>query len=249
MPAQLQFFDMSVSVTPPSGHHEPLPITLGPNWQPNDIRLFFVSASGSSGSTTLMMPMNPDPPTGFTAAYSLNPGRETHAVYYRRLVAGDADTSVEWTKPPGWRHFMVSMLTVRGVSPTTNPTGGKLGVTYIADDATTSGTVDAITVPAAGAVVLFVGNIPAPVKVAWPQWAVAMGVPAGWTHLVATEKSGQDFFAFDTSPSLMVVGKTFTAAGSTGPVVFPAGKGTPAFASLYAFLTPAPDVSATIGAA
>src|SRR5882724_608986 len=120
---------MSVSVSPPGGHLEPVPITLGPNWEPGDVRLVLASASGSSGdSTTLMMSMHPDPPTGFTASYSLNPGVETHGVYYRRLTAADTDTlgGVYWTKPSGWRHFMLSMMTVRGVSPTTNPSAGPL---------------------------------------------------------------------------------------------------------------------------
>jgi hypothetical protein len=34
MPATLDFFDMSVSVTAPTGHLEPFLVTLGPNWQP-----------------------------------------------------------------------------------------------------------------------------------------------------------------------------------------------------------------------
>jgi len=250
MPAQLQFFDMSVSTAPPPGHLEPLPITLGPNWQPNDLRLFFISASGSGGSTTLMMSMNPNPPTGFSAAYSLNPSSETHGVFYRRLAAGDTDTAVLWAKPSGWRHFMLAMLTVRGVSPTVNPTGGSLPVTYEASDAAgMTASTASVSVPGAGSMVFFVGNVPAPTKVTWPNWAVAMGVPTGWTHLVATDKSGSSFFPYDTSPALVVAGKSFSSAGSTGAAVFPTALGTPAFAGLWCFLTPAADVSAVIGAA
>jgi hypothetical protein len=74
-------------------------------------------------------------------------------------------------------------------------------------------------------------------------------VPTGWTHLVATDKSGLTFYQYDTSPSLVVAGKAFTTSGSTGSVVFPTAQGAPAFAGLYVFLTPAADVSATIGAA
>jgi hypothetical protein len=248
--AQLQFFDMSVSVTPPSGHLEPLPITLGPNWEPNDARMVFVSASGSGGSTTLMMQLNPDPPTGFSSAYSLNPTHETHGVFYRRLVSGDLDTGVGWVKPPGWRHFMLAMLTARGVDPTSAPTAGSVNVTYTTGDSTgTSATVPSITVPAAGAVVLMIGNIAAPEKTSWPNWAVPIGVPTGWTHLVATEKAGRNFYLYDTSPPLMVIGKSFTGAGSTGTVTIPTGHGTPAFAALWAFLPAAQDVTGTIGAA
>ncbi len=246
MPAQLQFFDMAVSITPPGGHAEPLPITLGPNRQPNDIRMFFVSASGSGSATTLMMQMNPDPPTSFTAAYSLNPGIETEGAYYRRIVAGDADTSVKWVKPPGWRHFMLSTLTVRGVSPTVNPTAGRLKVAYTGGAATA--TVTSVTVPAAGTMVFFIGTVPDPGD-GWASWAVSMGAPTGWTNLVATDKSGTTFYQFDDSPGLMVVAKNYTSAGSTGAVSVPVALGQPAFAGLYMFLQPALDVSATIGAA
>lgn len=250
MPAQLQFFDMSVSISPPGGHQEPLPVTLGPNWQPGDIRLMFVSGSGSdAGSdTTLEMVMASDPPATFSGAYSLNPGHETHGVYYRRLVSGDTDTSVSWTKPASWRHFMFGLLTVRGVSPTANPTGGSLTVSQVQGD--TTATVGSVTVPTGGAVVLFVGTVSLPSGGSgWPAWPVAMGVPTGWTNLVATDKSGDTFYQYDTNPALVMVGKSFAGSGSTGSVVFPTAQGAPAFAGLYVFLTPAADVSATIGAA
>jgi hypothetical protein len=250
MPTQLQFFDMAVSITPPSGHLEPLPVTLGPNWQPNDIRLMFVSASASAASgaeTNVMLSLSPEPPTGFTATYARNPGAETHGVYSRRLAAGDVDTSVYWTKPAGWRHFMFSTITVRGHHPATNPTGGTLRATHVGAD--TFATISSVTVPAAGAMLFFLGNVPTPHTIPWPTWAVATGVPTGWTHLAATDKSGQDFYQYDTSPSLVVVGKTFTGSGSTGSVVFPTAQGAPAFSGLWAFLTPAPDASAAIVAA
>lgn len=250
MPAQLQFFDMAVSLTPPTGHLEPLPLTLGPNWQPNDIRLFLISASGSGGQSTLMMPMSPDPPTGFTAAYSLNPTRETYGTYWRRLVSGDTDTSVTWPKPSGWRHFMHATLTVRGASPTTNPTAGVLGVTYSTGDSTgTVAAVGSVAVPGAGTMLLFLGDIAAPSKTPWPNWAVSLGVPSGWTNLVATDKSGDTFHAFGTDPALLVVGKSFTGAGSTSTVNFPTAHGSPAFAGMWVFLTAAADVSASIVAA
>lgn len=250
MPAQLQFFDMAVSTTPPNGHLEPLPLTLGPNWQPNDIRLMLISASGSGSQSTLMMPMDPDPPTGFAAAYSLNATRETYGAYWRRLAPGATDASVRWPKPPGWRHFMHATLTVRGVSPTTNPTAGPLGVTYTTGDSTgTTAAVSSVSVPSAGTMLLFLGNIAAPSKSPWPQWAVSMGVPTGWTHLVATDKSGDTFYEYGTDPAIVVVGKSFAAAGSTGTVNFPTAHGSPAFAGMWVFLTPGADVSATIAAA
>jgi hypothetical protein len=259
MSAQLEFFDMSVSVTPPTGHLEPLPLTLGPNWQPNDIRLVFVSASGSEdggGKITLMMAMSPDPPTGFTTAYALDQTHETHGVYYRRLQTGDNDQSMSWVKPPGWRHFMLGLLTVRGVSPTSSVTAGTLsgwrsgaqGISYTTADTTTSATVASVTVPSAGTMVFFVGDVAAPEQTPWPQWPVPLGCPTGWTNLVATPSSGETYFPYDTNPAVITVAKDYTAVGSTGAVAFPAGLGSPAFAGLYAFLTPAADVSVALGA-
>jgi hypothetical protein len=249
MAESLQFFDMSVQVTPPTGYMEPLPITLGPNWQPNDVRLVFVSTSGISGGASLEMEMNPDPPTGFTAAYSLNPGFETHGVYYRRLQTGDSDSaSVAWAKPTQWGHFMFGLVTVRGFSPTVNPTAGWLKLNQTAGDSTVVTT--SVSVPSAGVMVLFAGSVPTP----WggsniPSWAVSMGAPTGWTNLAATDKSGATFYPYGTDSSIVIVGKTFNGAGSTGVVSFPTSRGSPAFSGLYVFCTPAANVSATLTAA
>jgi hypothetical protein len=259
MPATLNFFDMSASVTPPKGHEEPLPVTLGPNWEPNDYRFFFVSGSGTSslGLSATEMKMNPDPPTTFTTAYALNVGRETHGVYYRKLQSADNDQFVTWAKPSNWRHFMVAMFTVRGLSPTTAPTAGTLsgwrsgasGIVYQIADTTVSAAVNSVTVPGAGSMVFFVGNVAAPMSIQWPNFPVAMGVPTAWTALVATPNSGNTFYEFDQSPCVNVVANSYGAAGSTGSVVFPAGLGAPAFAGLYCFLTPAADVTVNVGAA
>ena len=245
--AQFLFFDKSVSVTPPGGHAEPLPITLGPGRQPNDLRLMFISASaaGRGGETSLTMKMSPNPPTGFTAAYFLSPS-ETHGVYYRRIQTGDVDASVSWPKPSGWQHFMHGLLTVRGHSPTVNPTAGSLTVIQTGGD--TSATVSSVTVPGAGTMLFFVGNVPTPGGTGWPAWAVAMGVPTGWTHLEATDKSGQNFYAYGTEPSIVVFAKSFIGAGSTGAVSIPTARGGPAFAGLWMFLTPASDVTGSVGA-
>lgn len=249
MAATLQFFDMSVSITPPTGHLEPLPITLGPNWQPGDVRIVFVSglATATAGNETEAdIPMDPDPPTGFTDGYSREPGWGTHGCYFRRLVAGDNSTGVVWPKPAGWRHFMIGFLTVRGSSPTTDPTAGDIAVTSNAGVATAD--VPSVSVPGAGTMVFFVGNTPSPDKTPWPNWGIAMGAPTGWTNLVATEKSGGDFYEYDTNPALIVVGKSYASSGSTGTVTFPTARGKPAWAGMWAFITPAADVSASIGA-
>jgi hypothetical protein len=241
---------MSVSVTPPGGYQEPLPVTLGPNWQPNDVRLVFVSGSGSDAGSdiTLNMAMNSDPPTGYTSAYSLDAGKETHGFYYRRLTPSDVDTSISWIKPATWRHFMFALLTVRGVSPTANPTAGTLKLTQTAGDTSLSSA--SVVVPGAGTAVLFAGSASIPSGGSpWPSWAISLGVPTGWTGLVATDKSGATYYPYGTDPSLVVVGKSYASAGSTGAVAFPSAQGGAAFAGLYAFLTPAADVSVTLVAA
>jgi Putative phage tail protein len=244
MPSSLQFFDMSVSVTPPNGYLEPQPVTLGPNWQSGDIRLLFVSAYGTDVSgTTTTMSMTPDPPTGFFSAYSLNLGFETRGVYWSRLTPSSTDTSVAWTRPVGWRDFMFATVTVRGASPTVVPTAAALGVTYTTG--VPSATVSSVSVPGAGTMVFFLGDIATPSQSAWPNWAVSLGVPPGWTNLVATNNSGATFYSYDTNPALIVVGKSYTSSGSTGTVSFPTAQGAPAFAGAYVFLTPAPDVSTT----
>lgn len=239
---------MSVSLTPPVGHLEPLPVTLGPNWRPGDLRIMFISASATPASgneTEQDIPMDPDPPTGFTASYNRTPGWDTHGTYFRRLVAGDNSTGVTWPKPAGWRHFMSAFVTVRNASPTVAVTAGDLRITSNAGVATA--TAPSVTVPSAGTMLFFVGNVPSPEKTPWPNWAVAMGVPTGWTNLVASEKSGQDFYQYSTDPAVIVVAKAFASSGSTGTVTFPIARGKPAWAGMWAFITPAADVSATIG--
>lgn len=242
----VSLFDMAVSQTPPNGYSEPYLLTLGTSWRPNDYRLLCVSGSGSSDEITQMMQMNPDPPTGFVSAYSRNPTKETHGVYYRKLAAGDTGTSVSWRKPPGWQHFVWATLTARGVDPGVAPVAGNLSVSHVSGAATA--TVSSVSVPAAGVMVFCLGNVPSP-EGKWPSWAVSMGVPAGWTHLVATDKSGAIFYPYDTNPSVAVFGKSFASAGSTGAVTVPLAQGAPAFAGLYTFLRPASDVSISVGAA
>jgi hypothetical protein len=249
MATAIQFFDMSCSVTPPTGYVQPLPVTVGPNGQPNDLRLTFISASGASGGAMLEMALQPDPPTGYSAAYSLNVGHETHGAYYNRLTVGETDTSVDWDKPTNWQHFMFATLTARGVSPTSTPTGGSLAINQTQGD--TTAVAASVTVPGPGVMIFFAGTVPNPWVTSGvaPSWAVSLGAPTGWTNLVATDKSGSTFFQFGTDPSLIVVAKVFTSSGSTGSVSFPSAQGAAAFAGLYLFLTASSDVSVSVGSA
>jgi uncharacterized membrane protein YgcG len=248
MPAQIQYRDQAAVVTPPDGYLQPFPLTLGPTWQQNDVRVLFVSGSeAASGGVSEAVQMNPDPPTGFTQAYALAPDFETRGVYYRRLVTGDTDTSVAWIKPASWRDFMWATLSIRGMSPTVAPVAGDLTqlMTHNVEDDTL--TVGSVTVPAAGEMLFCLWLVADP-EGNWPSWPAAMGVPTGWKHVSATDKSGNTFFATSIDPSIVVIGKKFAAAGSTGSVSVPVGVGSHAFAGMYLFVQPAADVSTTIGA-
>lgn len=243
----LDFFDMAVSITEPTGYFEPMPLTMGASAQANDLRIFVISCSGAAGeNSTTLIPMVPSTPNGFTAAYSLNPGYETQGVFYRRLLSGDSDTTVYWTKPPKWRHFMWSTFTVRGASPTAAPVAGRARANYLQGN--TGVTIEPVTVPSAGTMVFVVGNVADP-SGGWPSWPNAMGVPDGWSHLVATDKSGIDYYPYDTSPALLAFGKSFSTAGTTGTVTIPIWPSSPAFEALYFFIQPAADVSVVVGAA
>jgi len=249
MPATLSFFDMSVSVTPPNGYLQPQPLTLGANWQPNDVRMLFVSGSESaSGGIAEALRLKPDPPTGFTGSYVLSPNFETRGVYYRKLLKGDADTSVAWIKPPGWLDFMFSLVTARGVDPGTAPVAGDLTGLMSHQVGAVSLNINSVTVPAAGDMVFCVWTIADP-EGSWPSWASSLGLPAGWSNMVATDKSGATYYATDTNPGITIIGKRFASSGSTGTVAVPINPGSHAFAGMYVFLRPAPDVSASIGAA
>jgi hypothetical protein len=249
MPAQIAYRDQEAVTTPPDGYLKPLPFTLGPTWQQNDLRVLFVSGSESaSGGVAEAIQMNPDPPTGFTQAYALNPDFETRGVYYRRLVTGDVDTSVAWIKPTGWLDFVFAPLSIRGVDPGVAPVAGDLTALMTHSVGTTSLNVGSVSVPAAGEMIFCLWTIPDPEGI-WPSWASSLGIPAGgtWGHISATDKSGNTYDPDSTDPSILVIGKRFAAAGSTGTVTVPCNKGSHAFGGMWLFVRPAPDVSTTIG--
>lgn len=244
----LDFFDMAVSTTQPQGYFEPMPLTIGASARPGDLRMFVISAAADAGKgATTLMPMYPTTPDGYTSAYSLNPGYETQGIFYRRVAAsGENDTNVYWTKPPQWRHFMWATLTVRGASPTVAPVAGRNRATYVQGD--TFVNLDPVTVPGPGTMVFIVGSIANP-SGGWPSWANSMGVPDGWSHLVATDKSGIGYYPYDPNPSLLAFGKAYSTAGTTGTVQVPIWPSYPAFECLYFFVQPADDVSVVVGAA
>lgn len=244
--APLVFLDMSASVTPPDGYLEPLPLLMGPNQQPNDVRILFVSASESaSGGVAEEIQMNPDPPSGFTKGYALAPGFETRGVYYRRLVGGDVDTSVSWIKPVGWLDFIFGLVTARGVDPNMTPVAGDLTSLMSHKTGNSTMSIGPVAIPSPGLMLFCVWVVPDPENI-WPAWAGAVGGPTGWTNLIATDKSGNTYYQTDSNPSLMMAGKSFSTSGTTGTVIVPINPGSHAFAGMYIFLKPAPDVSIAV---
>src|ERR1700756_1127789 len=241
----ITYDDQEASVTPPNGHLEPVPLTVGPDRQQNDVRVFFIAGAGASNAISSMVPMTPDPPTGYTSAYSLDPGHECWGAYYRRLVFGDGDTSILLPKPVGWQYFSSAIFTARGVHPTSTPTAGLLNLSYTVAD--TAAIVSSITVPSAGDMIFFIATSGDPGG-GWPSSASSLGCPTGGNNIVATDKSGIKYYQYDTNPAVLVVGKRFTSAGSTGTVLVPCQQGSPAFVAMYMFLQPAADVPATLGA-
>ncbi len=190
--------------------------------------------------------MAPDPPTGFPAVYNLapSPGFSTQGVYCRRLVNGDSGTSVAWPKPPGWNNYLFVTLTARGCDPGATPAAGQLPWSHAKGASTL--VVGPATVPGAGTMVFLLNTVPDVDSGGWP---VSMGLPAGWAQLAATDKSGANFYAYGVDPSVMVIGKSYSSAGSTGTVTVPCGVGAPAFVGMYAFFQSAPDLSVAVGAA
>lgn len=284
MPASLQFFDMEASAQEPSWG-APTPVTLGPNWQPGDIRVwcnFWFFSSYDSNATTWYFGNNGLIPTGFTAfgpnsnysGTSTVPVTEGYGVIsWRRLLPADTDTFVvippfigvsssynlNW---PGtavmWAH---ALFTVRGVDPGTNPTLGALGP--FAGQALFAGPlgvgnngVRSISVPHAGTMAFWVSTaayVPNPISGQYAPSYIqpgSLGCPNGWTNLVATPNSGATFYEYDSNPASLVIAKSFSGTGSTGTLNIPNGLSSDLNCQgLYAFFTPAPDVSGTTGSA
>lgn len=244
MPAQLSFFDMSVSDQIPA-YSVPVPITLGPNWQPNDIRLFLQFAWNGSTNFTVT-------PPGFT---SYSPSSQTNLnLSYRRLVAGDTDTLVQYTQTSFPNGFYYALMTVRGVSPSAAPVSPSTpGVLMTLPAASTTGGStssisgggsNAFAVPV-GAALLWSLNVPS-ATVTGCTW----GAPAGWANLVATDGSGVNYTPFGAQSSSALFSKSFSSAGSTGTwaIQYGAEKGAQGYV-WFTTLTAAPDVSATAGSA
>lgn len=241
MPAQLQFFDMSVNNKQPATY-VPLPITTGPNFQPNDIRLFLQFCATTGGSTDFTVT-----PPGYTAFAT--PSTATGLrMCYRRLVAGDTDTFIQYTSGVTLQNFNTLLCTVRGVSPSAAPTNPSPGgaILTIPANTSTGGSVSGTTfsVPV-GAGLVWVVNV-ASSATSGCTW----GVPSGWTNLVATDGSGATYSPFGATSSEALFAKAFSSAGSTGAYSIQYGASVNALCETFFIgLTAASDVSATAGSA
>lgn len=263
MPAQIQFIDPEAYNSPMPGQSEPLPITLGPSWQANDIRLVFNIFSNYyyyGNNIWGYYGPNPFPPAGFTVGH--DPGGSSLAhqnewAAWRRLTASDVDNrAISWQERY-WLFFGLLMITARGVDRASSPTFVDVGVTQLQTPSRIR--FPSVTVPGAGVMLLIcltgngsgqwsTGQSPDVSTV--PTTGSSLGVPAGWTPIVATEKSGSDYYPYDTNTGMIVLGKYFSAAGSTGtvdvPCAYTSGAIVTGQVSAYGFtcyLKPAPDVT------
>lgn len=202
MPAQLQFFDMEASLPAAQTVNQPVPVTLGSNWQPGDIRVFFqlwyqpvwnsttgrfyLAVTQFQGQDPHFSFYNYDETTPYTGPNGLSipagyssvsnnagvGGALGCAVAYRRLVAGDTNTFVTYAFPAAMTVFATIFFTVRGVDPAWTGTGNGGVLTW---DATTVTKVNSQPVPGAGTLVYFATSYPKPAAVSSnaPPWASA----------------------------------------------------------------------------
>lgn len=242
MPAKISFFDMSL-LPIPSGPYIPLPVTLGPNWQPNDLRIFLQVAGGSNPPTGTVTP------PGFTTIATANAsGTQVANISYRRLVAGDTDTFIQYAVPSSTSYSSLALLTARGASPSVNPTAAYVTSTTITlpSSSSTGGSVSvaSLSVPVVGAFLqLFFSYVAA-------GSACSLGGPTGWTNLIASDNSGANYTPWSGVPSTTVVAKSFSSTGSTGTMSLLYGAENGAFVNqLWVAIPAAADVSATAGSA
>jgi hypothetical protein len=244
---------MEATATPPPGYFVRFPITLGPNWQPGDIRVLCLEFFNNFQTNFLTNNSWQNPP-GFTIGVDTPDPATTGGLWrtgmsWRRLVAGDADTFITFNRPDLMVVFGATVFTVRGVDPAFTPAPATYGFTGAFNDGLPhpggTAAVSSQTVPSAGTVSVFMTASVDPHK-GLTGGACALGIPTGWTNLVATDKSGLTFLSTESTPSSILVAKSYAAAGSTGTVNFPfANAMTPWFAGVKTFWKPAPDVSVT----
>lgn len=254
MPAELRYIDGEVSTQAPTqGLYVPEPITLGPSWQPNDIRVCMLSYFNSvyhpdwqPPDNTVFYPHTPRPPAGFSTGVELVSSFGL-ALYWRRLTAADVDNVAVSFPTRQFRYYTKTLLTIRGVDPATNPvfftpnpgSGGSLGHPLHAPttSADTPGQISfpSMSVPAyAGEMVILIAAGQGDGSWATPgdpngstsqvePTGSSIGIATGWTSLVATEKSGLNYYQYNGDVNVSVMGKKYAGSGTTGTVIIPIG--------------------------
>lgn len=278
MPATISVFDMEATATTPSWL-EPISVPLGPNWQPNDIRVFCNLTFGLYETTTAgvydagSVGLVPPGFTGFGPNSTTSRTWDGNAylvigygcIAWRRLIAGDTDTFVQPTiadfpYPSSVQNYASALFTVRGVDPGSTPVMG--GSVCNTTTNVNLPSFPSFSIPGAGTIIMWASScaeVQDPLNTAinyYDPSAFSMGTPSGWTNLVATPNSGATYFQYDTNSASLVVAKTFSSSGSSGTITYPtfnysAGVENPApsFQMCRIFLASAPDVSATAGSA
>lgn len=243
MPAQISFFDMSVITQVPAAY-VPIAVTLGPNWQPGDYRFFYQNVTITGASTYPMVL-----PPGYTFAWNAGPV----SIAYRKLLAGDTDTFIQYSVPsslsvPGW-----ALFTARGVAPGSAFTGNWILNGRPPASSSTGGTLTGTQAPTfsvpVGAGVIVAQSAPTSGGTG-ATGGCTLGPPTGWMNLVASDGSGATYTPFGAQSSIMLCAKSFSSAGTTAPIGVQYGAENNALVFVSALgITAAPDVSATAGSA
>jgi hypothetical protein len=245
MVATVSFFDMSTTNSLPSPPYSPVPITVGPTFKANDLRIVLQSVLNSNEGI-------PAQPPGFSIIFSGPPSPANQVVRadYWRMPAGATDTFVQWTVSPNPSWPTLTMLTARGADPGSAPTGSYVGqVTLPSSNSTPTATVNvsSISVPAAGTMILWFSSFGSGGTISLPT---SLGCPAGWTNLVATPNSGATYYPYDSTGACLIIAKSFSSSGSTGTIVLPFGAENSAGVYYsWVFVKAALDVSVTAGTA
>lgn len=208
MPAQLEFLDMSVNQTQPA-YAAPVPITTGPNFQANDIRIVLQYAAIFGGTTDLSVT-----PPGYT---DFSSGAATGMrCSYRRLVATDTDTFIQYGSTTSFTAaFVILQATIRGVSPSATPSVGLTATQLVLPSlSTTGGSVSGTTfsVPV-GAGMVWANSITSTGTTTACTWGAPL--TGGWSNLVASPSSGVQYTPFGGQQSTILFGKSFSSSGTT----------------------------------
>lgn len=172
------------------------PVPLGPSWQPEDLRVVYLT---SSSSRTF------DAPAGWTVLHDSGPSGAAVSrrltIIARRLQAGDIDTTATVVGDPN-PNIAVTAVTLRGTAPAASPS---VSVTGSNNSATN---ISAPSVPGgAGALLCWYGNTRVDGTAQTGSWTTPSGMA-----LVASSLSDAT-----NGYSLLLAAENRTTVGDTGP--------------------------------